>query len=245
MALVLSVAATKKRGPSASDLQSTPLSLFNRLDEEFGFTLDVAAEDAAELHRCAAYFTPRDDGLAQSWKTDGAVWCNPPYSDVQPWVRKAHEESGQHGVTVVLLVMASTGMKWFKYAIKHAAEVRLIVGNLTFGPNTHRAPFGSALIIFRAQATPGHAFVTYMNRDAKTHVCEQPGCDAKFARERQLSGHMRSAHKIRKRKQGLICGTCTNTFHAGYVCGECPDFALCKECAKTGDNHHVHPIRKY
>ena len=106
----------KQRGPKPSDLQWTPKELFDRLDSEFGFTLDVAAEDDPNFHRCDAYFTPRDDGLNQSWATEGAVWCNPPYSDIKPWVRKARAEAETHGGTIVLLTMATTSAKWFRFA---------------------------------------------------------------------------------------------------------------------------------
>lgn len=47
--------------------------------------LDVAACD--EAHLAPRYFTAADDGLVQRW--DGVVWCNPPYEDLEPWVRKA------------------------------------------------------------------------------------------------------------------------------------------------------------
>jgi DNA N-6-adenine-methyltransferase (Dam) len=41
----------------------TPPPLFNQLHAEFGFTLDVWAP--VENAKCASYFTPADDGLAQ------------------------------------------------------------------------------------------------------------------------------------------------------------------------------------
>jgi phage N-6-adenine-methyltransferase len=240
----MAVDLRKQRGPKPSDLQWTPKELFDRLDSEFGFTLDVAAEDDPDFHRCETYFTPRDDGLNQSWATEGAVWCNPPYSDIKPWVRKARAEAETHGGTIVLLTMATTSAKWFRFAMKHATEVRFIIGNVTFGPNLNRAPFGSSLVIFRQQqqATPGHAFVTWMNRDVKNRFCHL--CPAKFAKDRKLTGHLRSAHNLRKRPQGLICADCDNTFHVGFVCDECPEFAQCSSCSHTCEAH-VHPIRKY
>ena len=250
MALVLSVAATKPRGAGPSDLQSTPLALFDRLDAEFHFALDAAAEDDPEFHRCQRYFTPRDDGLAQSWALDddaSAVWCNPPYSKVAPWIEKAAQEAMENAVTSVLLVMASTSLGWFRTAIEHADEIRFIIGSLTFGPgNTNRAPFGSALLIFRPeQRTPGHAYLTWMERDEKNHACHL--CDATFARERQLSGHLRSAHGIRKKKLGRLCNNCGGTFMTGAVCDEC-DFGLCKACCiEAGEQGetHIHAVRKY
>ena len=71
----------------------TPPDLFRALDAEFHFTLDAAANE--KNAKCAKFFTPETDALTRSWKTEGAVWCNPPYGrDVGKWVRKAFVESG-------------------------------------------------------------------------------------------------------------------------------------------------------
>src|SRR5262245_44466874 len=78
---------------SATDRWETPPALF-QLYAEFGFTLDVCA--TAENAKCAYYFTPADDGLAQAWR--GACWMNPPYGAViGRWVQKAYE-SAQAGL---------------------------------------------------------------------------------------------------------------------------------------------------
>src|ERR1041384_6738974 len=51
---------------SKTDLWATPQSLFDELNAEFGFTLDVCA--LPENAKCAAFFTPEIDGLAQEWR---------------------------------------------------------------------------------------------------------------------------------------------------------------------------------
>ena len=53
----------------------TPQDFFNKLNEEFRFTLDAAASD--DNAKCANYFTKEQDGLVQSW--GHTVWLNPPY----------------------------------------------------------------------------------------------------------------------------------------------------------------------
>ena len=50
--------------------------------------LDVAACD--EAHLAERHFTKADDGLMQPWA--GRVWCNPPFSDIEPWLEKAWAE---------------------------------------------------------------------------------------------------------------------------------------------------------
>ena len=46
---------------SKSDLWETPQDLFDELDKEFHFNLDVCA--LPENTKCAAYYTPEMDGL--------------------------------------------------------------------------------------------------------------------------------------------------------------------------------------
>lgn len=90
----------------------TPQDFFDRLNEEFHFTLDAAATDKSA--KCPAYYTPETDGLKSPWNlAGGAVFCNPPYGrEVGKWVRKAYEEA-QRGATVVLLIPARTDTTYF------------------------------------------------------------------------------------------------------------------------------------
>lgn len=58
-----------------------------------GFTLDVAASPGNQVNgEDGIYYSleNEDDGLKEQWHGD--VWCNPPYSDIAPWLRKAWYE---------------------------------------------------------------------------------------------------------------------------------------------------------
>ena len=55
---------------SKTDMWETPQELFDKLDEEFHFTLEVCA--VPENAKCNRFYSPEDDGLFQSW--DGVVW---------------------------------------------------------------------------------------------------------------------------------------------------------------------------
>ena len=75
---------------SKTDLWETPQELFNELNKEFKFELDVCA--VPENAKCKDYFTPDQDGLMQKWK--GICWMNPPYGrNIGNWVKKAYESS--------------------------------------------------------------------------------------------------------------------------------------------------------
>lgn len=75
---------------SNEDTWETPEDLFDALNKQFGFELDVCALPATA--KCKRYFTPQDDGLSQEWT--GVCWMNPPYGDViGKWVEKASSNS--------------------------------------------------------------------------------------------------------------------------------------------------------
>lgn len=61
---------------SKTDLRSTPQYFYDRLNEEFDFTLDPCATH--ENHKCEKYYTQEQDGLVQS-RDNEIVFCNPPY----------------------------------------------------------------------------------------------------------------------------------------------------------------------
>ena len=129
---------------SQSAVWATPQCLFDRLDVEFGFTLDVCA--LPENAKCDTYFTPEQDGLKQEWS--GVCWMNPPYGrQIVAWMKKAYE-SALAGVTVVCLVPARTDTAWWHDSAARG-EVRFLRGRLRFGNAKHAAPFPSAIVIFR------------------------------------------------------------------------------------------------
>lgn len=67
---------TKLMFSSKSELWATPQTFFDKLNEEFHFTLDPCA--TAENAKCERYFTAQEDGLSQDWGGQ-TVFCNPPY----------------------------------------------------------------------------------------------------------------------------------------------------------------------
>lgn len=147
-----------KRGARAStDDRATTPEVFEPLDERFGFTLDVAALE--HNAKCERFFSAEDDGLAQSW--DGErVWCNPPYSDIRPWVEKAWRAASP--VVVMILPANRTEQGWWQELVEPYRDrpgsplrVEFLSGRLRFiapgaekvGPNERR-PFGCCLLIW-------------------------------------------------------------------------------------------------
>ena len=129
---------------SKTDLWETPQDLFDKLNNEFHFTLDVCATQ--ENAKCDSFYTKEQDGLSQPWK--GVVWCNPPYGkQIGSWVRRGFFAS-LSGNTVVMLLPARTDTRWFHEYIYGKAEIRFIRGRLKFGGSKNSAPFPSMVVVF-------------------------------------------------------------------------------------------------
>jgi hypothetical protein len=90
--------------------RETPASVFNTLNVEFDFTLDVAASH--QNHKLPRYCTHLGrfdngaaishlDGLSGEVWAGERVWCNPPYTDLHLWVSLAWHANAD--VAVVLL----------------------------------------------------------------------------------------------------------------------------------------------
>lgn len=159
---------------STSDQYETPLSVFKNLDREFGFGLDVCAQHSTA--KCPEYWTEEDDALSKDWATDAGLvfgkwlWCNPPYSDINPWITKAIDAQSK-GVGTVMLVMADTSVKWFSRGQLYASETRFITdgrlsflrdgkpasgnnkGSLIFVFDPHRVGWGQVQFVSRASLT--------------------------------------------------------------------------------------------
>ena len=74
----------------------TPKWVFNLLGVTFD--IDVAAPPGGVPWIPALKsYSQADDGLTQPWH--GLVWCNPPYSDILPWVKRLNK----HGNGIALL----------------------------------------------------------------------------------------------------------------------------------------------
>lgn len=132
---------------SANEVWATPQDFFDKLNDEFNFTLDPCA--LPDNAKCKNFFTPEDDGLSQNWGGQ-IVFCNPPYGrKIGDWVKKCYEESQKPDTTVVMLIPARTDTAWFHDYVYGKAEIRFIRGRLKFGGMTNSAPFPSMVVIFR------------------------------------------------------------------------------------------------
>lgn len=140
------------------DDRALPMKDFQALHERFSFTIDVAASEANR--KLPRFYTEETNGLLASWSRE-RVYCNPPYSDIAPWIEKAWAED-QAELIVMLLPANRTEQRWWQTLIephRDRAGSRLrtefLGGRLRFlkpgqekiGPN-ERPPFGCVLCIW-------------------------------------------------------------------------------------------------
>ena len=140
------------------DDRALPTNDFAKINERFGFTIDVASSN--ENTKCDRHWTVKDNGLLQSWAGE-RVYCNPPYSNIFPWVEKTWQER-QSELVVMLLPANRTEQRWWQDWIEPYRDkpgsvltVEFLAGRLRFlkpgqtsiGTN-ERPPFGCVLCIW-------------------------------------------------------------------------------------------------
>ena len=147
----------QRANPKVDD-RATPPEVFDPLHARFAFTVDACA--SAHNAKLPRYWTPDDDGLAQPWAGE-RVWCNPPYSDIEPWVVKACSVGNLTPLVVMLLPANRTEQGWWQRWIEPVRDrgerltVEFLPGRLRFiahdddriRPNA-RPPYGCCLAVW-------------------------------------------------------------------------------------------------
>ena len=144
----------------AKDDWQTPKELFDKLNDEFGFDLDVAATSENKLcnTRCIDGLIADWSGLQSYFTYYPICWMNPPYSkpNLDLFSKKAFEES-QKGCTVVGLLPLRSASWFHKYVMK-SHEIRFLTRRVKFidpetGKQTKGSPnFDSIIVVWK----PGH-----------------------------------------------------------------------------------------
>lgn len=96
--------------------RGTPQGIIDCINEHWPIQLDACA--SAWNAKCENYYSLErgEDSLALRWRA--GTWCNPPYSDIQPWWEKALSEE----VEALLLLPVRSDMLWFRQAYDLAID---------------------------------------------------------------------------------------------------------------------------
>lgn len=132
----------------------TPQGLFNKLNGEFNFVWDLAANKSNA--KCEHYFSLLDNALDHDWSNlKGNLFLNPPYGrDIKYWVMKAAKTKLDKDQKLVLLIPARTDTSYWHDYIFNQAEIRFIRGRIKFeqgGEQIGAAPFPSAIVVYKGE----------------------------------------------------------------------------------------------
>jgi phage N-6-adenine-methyltransferase len=149
----------RRGGDPVTDDRALPAAVFEELiQSRFRLTIDAAA--SAENAKLPRYWTAADDALTQDWSGE-RIYCNPPYSDIATWIRKAWQEVNAE-IIVMLLPANRTEQQWWHELVEPRRDrpgsplrAEFVRGRLRFmrpgetkpRPNS-RPPFGSLLLIW-------------------------------------------------------------------------------------------------
>ena len=152
------------------DHYRTPRPVFEYMASQYPIVVDVAA--SVENAHCPIFVDERTNALATPWSWFAMkgeyAWCNPPYSNIGPWVDAANEARAE-GVGCVMLVMLDQSTSWFKQAKKSCQEIIIVEGGrIAFlHPETGKPVSGnnrgSMFLVWHPYGRPG-AITRYVDR---------------------------------------------------------------------------------
>lgn len=153
------------------DLWQTPRWLFEAINKRYKFTCDIAA--SLENHLVDTFLTEEDNALTYDFSGfEGKyLWCNPPYSDITPWVELAIRNRNEFKAGTVLLIPADTSVKWFGRCVDEADEIVFITeGRISFvradtGDAISGNTKGSMLVLFNTVKNRQGLQTFYVDRD--------------------------------------------------------------------------------
>ena len=129
---------------SLSQEYETPDELFNILNNEFHFNIDICASE--KNHKLDNYYSKNDDCFTKNWNTTS--WINPEFIRVKKFVKKAYEDSTKFGSTIVMLVLSKTNTNWWRDYVMNSKEVRFINQKLQFKGTPQGLRFPACIVIF-------------------------------------------------------------------------------------------------
>lgn len=128
------------------DYLTPKAGLFDKLQAAFNIELDPCTSHDNPLG--TKYFiTENQDALQHKWMFD--FFMNPPYKNLEPWVRYAYRQTVENHVTGVCLITAKTETRiWHEIIWPKARALCFVKKRLKFGPVNKPATFPSVVAVF-------------------------------------------------------------------------------------------------
>lgn len=130
-----------------TDERPTPDSLFLPLHAEFGFEYDLAASDI--LHKLSNYYTKQNSAFKYKWT--GSNFCNPPYSNIGPWLKYGLKQKA----LIVYILPCDTSTRWFhdylwdgiNHKPRNNIQLRFPLGRYNFDGSNNSPKFATIIAI--------------------------------------------------------------------------------------------------
>lgn len=144
---------------------------------------NVLGLKSADFSRLPPFITEEENSLNTDWnlaidagrfgEEPGVLWCNPPYSDIEPWVAKAGQTAGSMptGWSITILCPASLSTAWARRTVfgrRSAARVLtvfLVYPRLTFVGAAHPYPKDLMLLRYERQEEHGNRRTSFVSWD--------------------------------------------------------------------------------
>lgn len=146
-------------GDFKSDLWRTPPWLFDILNREYKFAVDLAA--SKDNHLLPKYYTRENSAIGKKWPKNRFSFCNPPFSvpNLGNFTAEAAAQQIDNRYSVFLLP-AYVMEGWFeKYIYGCASRLVLFTGRLCYytpeGVESEGNRFGSCVAEFGERKAPG------------------------------------------------------------------------------------------
>ena len=113
------------------DQWATPWDVIKKISRALDVVYDLDVCAKADTAKAPEYFTFEQDALTREWF--GNVWCNPPYSDIAPWITHGiNEKENGRLESLTYLVPARTDRKWLAEAIEFGLRVIVLQPRISF-----------------------------------------------------------------------------------------------------------------
>lgn len=125
------------------DSLQTPRFIYDWLHAKYNFNVDLCASD--DHHYCDKYYTKENSCLINIWDAGANVgFCNPPYSNIDPFIHCAIAYA-RYGFTTVMLIPDFNGEERFDRISKCATVIIHLIGRVSFiRPDTGKSYNGNS-----------------------------------------------------------------------------------------------------
>ena len=86
------------------DSYETPDDLYKRLESQYGMFFQLDAAATLENKKCESYIP---NAMFNGWGFGVDVWCNPPHSMNEEFIRRADAQHKKHNINIVMIIPAN------------------------------------------------------------------------------------------------------------------------------------------